>query len=168
MKIALRTIAGLILGAGIAVVAIVVLAGSAYWERKQPAFQNAPKLIAALHAFSRDLVAAGQPLPPEVSLQDLVGGGYLTSSDVNAFDGMEVTFTPHVDGCHPQLVLARGRTPDGHFICLLADGSVQQLSREKYEQQRTNLGQGSPADGSQPFHSETNRRSGTAGSRRSP
>jgi hypothetical protein len=98
----------------------------------------------------------------------LVGGGYLTTNDVAAFDGMEVTFfSPHDDG-GPQLILAvaRPRTPDGQYICLLADGSVQQWSRSRYEDMRTNLGQEGAANGSQPIRSETNATSPVAGSHR--
>jgi hypothetical protein len=153
--------------AGIALVAAVVLVVSAYWERRQTPFQNAPKLISALQAFSRDQAAGGRRLPPEVSLQDLLRGGYLTTNDVAAFEGMDVTFSTEADDTYPQMVLACARTPDGQYICLLADGSVQQFSRQRYEEQRANLGQPTgAADGSQPSSSETNRTPGAAGSRR--
>jgi hypothetical protein len=153
--------------AGLALVVVLALAWSAYWEHKQTPFQNAPKLISALQAFSRDQAAAGRRLPPEISLQDLLRGGYLATNDVRAFEGMEVTFSTQADESHPQMILARARTPDGQLICLLADGSVQGLSRESYEELRTNLGQpGGEANGSHPFSSETNPTSGAAGSRR--
>ena len=153
--------------AGIVFVVVLVVAVSAYWERKQTPFQNAPKLISALQAFSRDQEAAGRRLPPEVSVEDLLRGGYLTTNDVRAFEGMEVAFSTQVDESHPQMILARARMPDGQFICALADGSVQGVSRERYEELRTNLGQpDGAANGSQPIRSETNRTSGAAGSRR--
>ena len=131
--------------AGIAIMVIVALAGSAYWERKQRPFQNAPKLISALQGFSRDQIARGQRFPPEISLQDLLRGGYLTTNDVRAFEGMEVTFSTQADDSHPEMFLAYARTPDGQFICALADGSVQQLSRARYEELRAHLGQPSGA-----------------------
>jgi hypothetical protein len=153
--------------AGIVFVVVLVLVVSAYWERKQTPFQNAPKLISALQAFSRDQAAAGRRLPPEVSVDDLLRGGYLTTNDVRAFEGMEVTFSTQADESHPQMILARARMPDGQFICALADGSVQGVSRERYEELRTNLGQpDGAANGSQPVHSETNRTSAAAGSGR--
>jgi hypothetical protein len=63
-----------------------------------------------------------------------------------------VTFITRADESHPQMILARARTLDGQFICLLADGSVQQFSRSRYEDMRTNLGQpDGAANGSQPF-----------------
>ena len=114
--------------AGIALVVVLVLVVSAYWERKQTPFQNAPKLISALQAFSRDQAAAGRRLPPEVSMEDLLRGGYLTTNDVRAFEGMEVTFSTEADESHPQMILARARMPDGQFICALADGSVRGLA----------------------------------------
>jgi hypothetical protein len=66
-------------GTSLAVVVAVVLAIYAHWERKQPVFANASKLIAALQAFSHDRVTHGLQLPREVFLQDLLAGGYLTT-----------------------------------------------------------------------------------------
>src|SRR3954467_11147428 len=66
--------------AGIALVVFLVLAVSAYWERQQTPFQNAPKLISALQTFSRDQAAAGRRLPAEISSHDLLRGGYLTTN----------------------------------------------------------------------------------------
>ena len=152
---------------GIVLVVVVVLVGSTYWERKQKLFQNTSRLISALQAFSRDQAASGRRLPAEVSLQDLLRGGYLMTNDVAAFEGMDVTFSTQVDDTNPQMVLARARTPDGQFICVLADGSVQQFSRSRYEELLTNFGQkDSAANGSQPIRLETNSASSVAGSRR--
>jgi hypothetical protein len=153
--------------AGIALVVVLVVVVSAYWERKQTPFQNAPKLISALQAFSRGQAAAGRRLPPEVSMEDLLRGGYLTTNDVRAFEGMEVTFSTEADESHPEMILARARMPDGQFICALADGSVQGVSRERFEELRTHLGQqDGAANRSQPVSSETNRTSAAAGSGR--
>lgn len=117
--------------AGIAILVVLALATSAYWEHKQPRFDNAPKLFAALRAFSRDEAARGQ-LPSEVSLRDLLRGGYVSSNDVQGF---EVTFSTHYGDAAPQLILVRALAPDGRSICLLADGSVQELSPQKYNDQ---------------------------------
>jgi hypothetical protein len=146
---------------GIAVVAVVLLAASAY--RKEKPFQNAPKLISAVQAFCRDQAASGRQLPSRVSLADLRRGGYLTTNDVSAFQGMEVKFSTHAN----DNVLAVALTPDGQYICLLADGSVQGLSRARYEEMLGNPGQRDGAsNGSQPIHSEANSTSSAAGSRR--
>jgi hypothetical protein len=152
--------------AGLAIVVVLILAGSLYWERKQPAFQNAPKLIRALKAFSRDQTTHGRPLPPEVSLEELLGAGYLTANDVQAFDGMRVTFSTRYDDNEPRRILVRARTQDGLLICLLADGSVQQFTLQEYEQYRKDLGQLKPVGGGiLPVNAETNPAAGTAGSR---
>lgn len=119
---------------GVALVVFLTLAGSAYWQHTQPPFRNAPKLISALQAFSRDQTASGRTLPLEVPLQDLVRGGYLTSNDVRAFEGMEVIFRTDSDETHPQMILARARTKDGQCICLLADGSVQQFTASRLKE----------------------------------
>jgi len=115
----------------IAAAVVLTLAVNVYWERKQPVLQDAPRLSAALQAFCRDESANGQ-LPAEVSLQDLIKGGYVTSNDVRAFEGIEVTFSTQYDDGPPELVLARALARDGQSICLLADGSVEALSAQKY------------------------------------
>jgi hypothetical protein len=131
----------LIACAGIALVVIVALAVSGYWEHQQTPFQNAPKLITALQAFARDQSARGLQLPPEVSLQDLVARGYLPTNDVRAFAGMEVTFSTQADDTQPQTILARARTSDGQFVCLLADGSVQQFTASRLKEALEKSGQ---------------------------
>jgi len=110
---------------GLAIIACVAL--TTYWQRTQPVFKDAPKLIAAMQAFSRDLTARGQPLPSTVSLRELVSGGYVAASDVRAFDGMDVTISLTADESHPQEILMRIRLPDGSVTALMADGSVQGL-----------------------------------------
>ena len=124
-RMAVLTFAAITIALGLA------LANFAPWQGKQNTFENAPDLFAAVRAFSHDREAHGQ-VPPEVSLQDLLKGGYLLSNDVKAFNGFEVTFSTRYDNNNPQLILARAVAPDGHSICLLADGSVQQLSPVKY------------------------------------
>jgi len=153
--------------AGIALVVVVALAVSAYREHKQTQFQNAPKLVSALQAFSRDQTAGGRQLLPEVSLQDLLRGGYVTTNDVRAFAGMEVTFSTQADDTHPLMFLARARTTDGQYICLLADGSVQQFTASRLKEALENSGQpDGAANRSQPVRAETNQASAAAGSGR--
>ena len=113
----------------IAVVIIVCVAVTTYWQRKQPVFKDAPKLISAVQAFSRDLTARAQSLPATVSLQELVSGGYIAASDVRAFDGMDVTISLTADKTQPQEILIRVRSPDGSVTALLADGRIQKLPK---------------------------------------
>lgn len=117
------------IASAIAVAIIVCVAVTTYWQRKQPVFKDAPKLISAMRAFTRDLTARGQSLPATVSLRELVSGGYIVANDVRAFDGMDVTIALTADETHPQEILIRVRFPDGSVTALLADGSVQGLPR---------------------------------------
>src|SRR5207253_2949556 len=87
-----------------------------------------------------DQTSRGQS-PPEVSLDDLVKRGYLTTNDVHGVDGMSVTFSTHFDDRRPQLILARALQPDGQVVCLLNDGSDQQFSPQSYKEYSGNLSQ---------------------------
>ncbi len=157
----------LIACAAAALVVILALAVSGYWDHKQTPFQNAPKLISALRAFLHEQATGGRQLPPEVSLQDLLRGGYLTSHDVRGLEGMEVIFSTQTDDTHPQMILARAGMPDGQSICLLADGSVQQFSASRLKEALENSGQSvGEVNRSQPVRIETNRPSAAAGSGR--
>lgn len=121
-------------GIGALVFVLVVAVAGWYWERQQSVFQNAPQLSAALQAFTRDHSRAGQRLPPKVSIQELLREGYLTSNDLRGFEGMEVFFSTQADPARPQSILVDARTQDGHHICLMADGSVQQFSPSRYQE----------------------------------
>jgi hypothetical protein len=150
-------------GTAVVVVLALALALSAYSERKQPLFTNAPELIAGLRAFSHDRVTRGVSMPREVSLQDLVAGGYLTTNDVVAFDGIDVIFFTGTSETTPQAILAVARplTEDKQITCLFADGSVAGFSRSGYEEMLRNSGR-------QPFSPQGNPDSPAAASRRSP
>jgi len=159
-----------IICAGIALFVAVGIGVSAYWEHwehKQTPFQNGPQLITALQGFAHDQVVAGRQLPSEVSLDVLLRGGYLTTNDVKAFEGLDLTFYPQAVDTNPQMILMRARTPDGQFVCALADGSVQQFSRSRYQEMLRNSGQqDSAANQSGPVTSVTNSTSAAAGSGR--
>jgi hypothetical protein len=151
-------------GAGLATVILIVAVATSYWTHHQIPFQNLPQLIAGLQGFVRDHSAHGQTLPPEISLQDLIRGGYLTAEDVRAFEGMDVVFSTQADDTRPQSILARARTQDGQYICVLADGSVQQFTSSQYQKMLTNSGSpGSPVKPSQPAGQETNKTSAGRG-----
>ncbi len=118
-----------------AILASVVLVG--HWQHKQPVFRSAGKVLAATQSFTHDLKATGKHIPAEVSLSELVRLGYVSASDVRAFNGMEVSISLRPD----EQILVSARTPDGTVSALLADGSVQQLSAKKFEQYRRQSGQ---------------------------
>jgi hypothetical protein len=71
----------------------------------------------------------------------LLRGGYLTTNDVKAFEGLDLTFFTQAEDRNPQMILMRTRMPDGKFVCALADGSVQQFSKFRYEEALRNAGQ---------------------------
>lgn len=157
----------IVAGVGIAVGLVVVLSSSVFWEHKQVPFKNAPKLISALEMFSRDRTEGGREVPPEVSVEELVRGGYLTTNDVVALAGMDVTLYCEADNRNPNMVLASAHAADGTYFYLMVDGSVQQVSRSRYEGLSESLSQQShPAKGSQPLRTETNSTPPTAGSPR--
>ena len=121
----------IIIAGSLVVVAIVIcVALVSHWQRSQPAFKDAPKLVAAAQAFSRDQAAHGRPVPASVSLHELTSGGYIATNDVRAFDGMDVTVSLAASDAYPQSVLIHVRMSDGTEIAAMADGSVQQLPRK--------------------------------------
>jgi hypothetical protein len=98
------------------------------WQHSQ-SFRSLPKLAAAMRSYSHDQVSHGRSLPSSVTLQDLVGGGYIPAAEVRDLGGADVTFYPTVSESDPQAVLVRVRMPDGSQTVALADGSVQSVSR---------------------------------------
>lgn len=112
----------------VVVAGVTTLAATMSWNRKLPVFTDAPMLISAVQSFSRDLIKRGQPLPPTVSLKELVSGGYVASNVLNAFEGVEVMLSLNASDAVPQSVLMWARFPDGSANALLGDGSVQQVS----------------------------------------
>jgi hypothetical protein len=67
-----------------------------------------------------------------VSLSELVNRGYISSNNVHAFDGLETRVWLAANPGMPQSVLISARLPDGSVSAVLADGSVQQFSTEKF------------------------------------
>jgi hypothetical protein len=153
------------IAAAIALAVVVAAAFTTYWQRKQPVFKNAPKLVSAMQAFSQDLARKGQPLPTTVSLRELVSRGYLRADDVRAFEGMEVTIWLRVDETEPEGVVMSATLPDGTVNAALADGSVQQFSPRKFAALLKNTGQDGTTNGSPLIRSGTNSPSSAAASR---
>jgi hypothetical protein len=108
---------------GVAALAVWLLAFR--WNHSQ-AFKSLPKLAAAMRHYSDDQVSHGKPLPSPLTVQDLVGGGYISASEVRDLEGADVTFYPTVTEVDPQAVLVRVRMRDGAEIVAQADGSVAQ------------------------------------------
>jgi hypothetical protein len=116
------------------VVAVVVGVLAFVWyktglETRAPSFANAPRLIEALQAFSKNRMANKLPLPESIALKDLVAAGYLSNEDARPFDGVEVTFFTRARADNPQSILIRARLQDGTVFGVLGDGSIQQLPK---------------------------------------
>jgi 4-amino-4-deoxy-L-arabinose transferase-like glycosyltransferase len=118
----------LIVGLLIAVAAFASWLLISRWEHSQ-SFKSLPKLVAAMQTYSHDQVSHGRPLPSSVTLQDLLGGGYISAAEVRDLGGGDVTFYPTVSESGPQAILVRVRMPDGSQTVALSDGSVQSVSR---------------------------------------
>ena len=118
----------------IALTILACVALTTYWQRSQPVFGSAPKLLEGMRAFARDRRVRGQPLPAYVSLRDLIGGGYVAPANVRAFDGMEVSISLTAREDHPSHIMILARLPDGSATALLEDGSVEQFSAARLQQ----------------------------------
>lgn len=98
-----------------------------------PAFRDAPAadavwLMTAIQNHAGELQARGQPVPPAVTLEDLIAAGHLTRADAQAFQGARVIFHTGVTETMPQQVLCEAHLPDGTIHTVLGDGCVQQMS----------------------------------------
>ena len=119
----------LIAGALVAIASLATWFFISYWQHSEKTFNILPELAAAEERYLHDHAFPGQPLPASVTLQDLLGGGYISAGDVRSLDGADVTFYPAATNLTPQSVVVRVRLSDGSQIVALADGSVQQLPR---------------------------------------
>ena len=120
--------------------AIVTLAVTSCSNREEH-FQDLPSLLSAIQAFSRDLTKQGQPVPPSVSMSELVTRGYISSNSVRAFQGMEARIWLTANPTVLDSVLMSARLPDGSVSAALADGSVQQFSAPAFALQLKKTGQ---------------------------
>ena len=100
----------------------------------------------------------GRRVPDEVSLTNLITGGYLSASDVAGLEGMkDLTFSTLLDDNVPPPSLAWARTLDGQYVCLVSDGSAQIYSVTKFQQTMQAFRQRAGATNSgRPRISETN------------
>lgn len=120
----------LILIVSAAFVAVAVLVGG-YLFLLERNLNNEPpvdgqKISTAVDAFARDLAQRGQPLPPSVTLQQLIAAGHLRAEDVRQFAGAEVTISltnNEMNASAVQMRVHRPGNPDD--VVVLADGSIQ-------------------------------------------
>ncbi len=124
---------------------------------RQQASVNGDRLVAALAQYAKDLRSHGQPLPSSVTLDTLVGSGYLQPEDAKPFAGVNVIFHSDASEAYPQSILMQAHMPDGTVLAVLADGSVQALTRERFEEFTRTNSQHRSANGSLPIRPETTR-----------
>jgi hypothetical protein len=111
-----------------AVIVLALIVGCCLFVISKPysGHLDAGKITAAIHAYSSELKSENQPLPPTISLQELIAKGFLKHEDVAAFDGWNVTVST-TDEADPQAILMTAQSSDGHKIIVVADGSVQSV-----------------------------------------
>ena len=129
------------------IVAILVLLGLLAIQLMSPKFHpvNGDRLANALARYTREYQIRNGTRPKLVTLQDMLDQGYLTSEDAKPFEGAEVIFHGDADNSTPHAVLIEVRTPDGQVQAVLVDGSVQQFTREQWEQYRNKMTAGETA-----------------------
>jgi hypothetical protein len=112
-------------------VGLALLTAAALFLHQVPTTQrrqvDISKIMAATSTYRQQLEHAGVALPSEVPVDQLIARGLLSSNEVSAFAGMNVTVTLAVEKNNPQQVLMRVRLPNGQELVTLNDGSVQQL-----------------------------------------
>jgi hypothetical protein len=122
--------------------------------RSMPAI-NGERLANAIARYMRDLHSRGEVLPRTITLDTLVGKGYLSAEDTKPLQGVELIFHTDAVDTNPQMILVEARMPDGQMQAVLADGSVQQFSPSRWAEIQRNVGQPQHgADPSQPLRSQ--------------
>jgi hypothetical protein len=154
---------GILAALAVGVVALVLFIEFGY---RQQASVNGDRLVAALAQYAKDLHSHGQRLPSSVTLDTLVGGGYLQPEDAKPFAGVKLIFHSDASEADPRSILMEAHMPDGTVLAVLADGSVQALTRERFEEFSRTNGQGRAAGGSRLVPPETNRAAPAAGANR--
>jgi hypothetical protein len=86
---------------------------------------NGAAIVAAARAYTKDLEARRQPIPPSVTLDELVASHFLKPEDAAAFRGLKATVMLTSADRGPKAQLMRVRLPDGSEVVLLGDGTVQ-------------------------------------------
>jgi hypothetical protein len=115
---------------------------------------NGERLANAMARYTKDLHSRGEALPRTITLDTLVGQGYLSAEDTKPLQGVELIFHTDAADTNPNMLLVEARMPDGQMQAVLADGSVQQFSPSAWAAIQRNVGQPQHgADPSQPIGS---------------
>jgi hypothetical protein len=97
---------------------------------KPKAEVNASEVLTAITNFC----AAHKPLPQTVTFSQLIAQGYLGSNVLENFGASEVTVFLKADEIYPQRFLLDALMPDGSHTALVSDGSVQGISKSRFQQ----------------------------------
>jgi hypothetical protein len=120
-----------VLGIGASAMAVACLfVLSAYYDRPAPPI-NGDQVVGAVRRFCAD----HKPLPETVTFHELIAQGYLASNVLQKFGASEITVHLNAVETSPQMLLLDAQMPDGTHQALLSDGSVQQLSKSRLQQQ---------------------------------
>jgi hypothetical protein len=117
----------------IAVVGAVLIIGIIAWlyflwiGNTSDAKVNGADIIKAARNYTHDLISRRLPLPKSVSLNELVDRGFLQSTQIAAFHGLDASITLVATNSDPNYVLMRVHLPDGTDLVLLANGSMQEV-----------------------------------------
>lgn len=94
-------------------------------------FLEPKRYVLALQQYSQDLQHQGKDLPRTISVEELIQEGYLTQTDVQPFEGADVTFHTSFNKAIPESVLLEVHMPDDSILVQLGDGSVQQVTETR-------------------------------------
>ena len=129
-----RTIVALALTASIiAIVVAVSITTIRNWPKDKPPID--PRvLVDATTRFAHDCREKGRAIPPAVTLSELVGGGYLPADFTNGLAGTDITFYTDASEENPQNLLMSWKRADGTWNVILGDGSIQQVTEQRFRQ----------------------------------
>lgn len=116
----------------LAAVCLVIGIGIVYYRSlpTHPDSREYMAVMAAAKTYIEKREAAGLPVPPSVTVRELISSGAISKGDIPGFQGLEVTISLEKPAQTPlSATLMRVRFPDGKEIVALNDGSVQQLGR---------------------------------------
>ena len=91
------------------------------------------RLGVALDKYVGGYRSRGKPLPLSVTMDDLVQSGCLTPADARIFHGVSIVVFGSADETTSLNPLVAAQLPDGNIVAVMADGSVQQITRARYE-----------------------------------
>ena len=90
---------------------------------------DSERLIEAVRAFGLDHNARSTPLPPSVSLSELVERKFLRVADAKPFGPAEIRISLTSDESRPNQIVIEARLADGTRIASMSDGSIVQLKK---------------------------------------